>query len=82
MDAWLSVQHSAHVNTAAAGDTAHVVELCRRERLSYFPFARKLTNVRFGFLVNVERTKVAAARRFVERNVGCGTVLPIFGKGT
>jgi hypothetical protein len=68
------------VNAAAAGDTTHVVELRRSEGLSHLPFTRELTDMRFGLFVDVESAEITTSRRFVERNIGCSTMLPVFGK--
>jgi hypothetical protein len=80
VNAWFAVQHAAHVDAATAGNAAEVVELGRGKRLRDFPFAGKLANVRFAFLVNVQLRKIARASRFVDVDVGCCAVPPVPGQ--
>jgi hypothetical protein len=70
------------MNTAATGNTAHVVKLWRGKRLRHFPLARKLTDVRLSLLVNLKGAEVTCARGFVEGDVGSGAVFPVLGEGS
>ena len=81
VDTGLPVQHPAHVETSTASNATHVVQLWRRIRLRHFPLARELSDVRLGFLVNVESTEIAAAGGLVQGYVRCGSMLPILGEG-
>ena len=43
-----------------------------------FPFASELTDVGFGFFVDVQGAEIAGSGRLVHADVGCGAMFPVF----